>query len=94
MKKKTGIVFFLLIFLLLFSFSFSFYADFGPLNMAMVYRYCLLVNMLLEAPAHKNKRIIQFTSFHVHKVSIKIHVQPTHAHFSPPPLRSGRTRRF
>ncbi|CAO2596434.1 Dual specificity protein phosphatase CDC14B [Lemmus lemmus] len=39
----------------------NFYADFGPLNLAMVYRYCCKINKKLKAITMLRKKIIHFT---------------------------------
>ncbi|XP_049628196.1 dual specificity protein phosphatase CDC14B isoform X2 [Suncus etruscus] len=39
----------------------SFYADFGPLNLAMVYRYCCKINKKLKTMTMIRKKIIHFT---------------------------------
>ncbi|XP_050000497.1 dual specificity protein phosphatase CDC14B isoform X3 [Alexandromys fortis] len=39
----------------------NFYADFGPLNLAMVYRYCCKINKKLKSITMLRKRIIHFT---------------------------------
>lgn len=41
----------------------NFYADFGPLNLAVVYRYCTKLNKKLNSPSLLHKRIIHYTSF-------------------------------
>eukprot|EP01136_Pigoraptor_vietnamica_P014687 Opistho-1_new@57091 len=41
----------------------GFYADFGPLNLAMLYRYCVLLQKKLEVPALKDKVIYHYTRF-------------------------------
>ncbi|XP_064476818.1 dual specificity protein phosphatase CDC14A-like isoform X2 [Ornithodoros turicata] len=40
----------------------SFYADFGPLNLAMLYRYCVKLNKKLNSYALANKKIVHYTS--------------------------------
>uniref|UniRef100_A0A8D0CSR0 Protein-tyrosine-phosphatase n=1 Tax=Sander lucioperca TaxID=283035 RepID=A0A8D0CSR0_SANLU len=40
----------------------SFYADFGPLNLAMLYRYCCKVNMKLKSFTLSRKRLVHYTS--------------------------------
>ncbi|XP_034035162.1 dual specificity protein phosphatase CDC14AB isoform X2 [Thalassophryne amazonica] len=47
----------------------SFYADFGPLNLAMLYRYCCKLNKKLKSFALTQKRIIHYTSFDQRKRS-------------------------
>eukprot|EP00041_Stephanoeca_diplocostata_P009122 m.139064 g.139064 ORF g.139064 m.139064 type:complete len:434 (-) comp17610_c0_seq1:168-1469(-) len=39
-----------------------FHRDFGPLNMAMLYRYCTRLSMLLSSKQHKDKAIYHWTS--------------------------------
>lgn len=39
-----------------------FYADFGPLNLAMVYRYCKLVEATLREPSLQDKRLVHYCS--------------------------------
>ncbi|XP_072500235.1 dual specificity protein phosphatase CDC14A isoform X7 [Notamacropus eugenii] len=41
----------------------SFYADFGPLNLAMVYRYCCKLNKKLKSYSLSRKKIVHYTSF-------------------------------
>ncbi|XP_011310996.1 dual specificity protein phosphatase CDC14B isoform X3 [Fopius arisanus] len=40
----------------------NFYADFGPLNLAMLYRYCDTVNKKLRAIALSKKKILHYTT--------------------------------
>ncbi|CAN8027740.1 unnamed protein product [Ixodes persulcatus] len=40
----------------------SFYADFGPLNLAMLYRYCVKLNKKLKSYALAQKKIVHYTS--------------------------------
>ncbi|XP_078121081.1 dual specificity protein phosphatase CDC14AB-like [Sander vitreus] len=40
----------------------SFYADFGPLNLAMLYRYCCKVNKKLKSFTLSRKRLVHYTS--------------------------------
>ncbi|XP_032122265.1 dual specificity protein phosphatase CDC14B isoform X2 [Sapajus apella] len=40
----------------------NFYADFGPLNLAMVYRYCCKINKKLKSITMLRKKIVHFTS--------------------------------
>ena len=44
-----------------------FYDDFGPFNLAQVYRYCRKVNRKLKASALSNNRIVHCTSAEVTK---------------------------
>lgn len=39
-----------------------FFADFGPLNLSMTYRYCKMLQSKLQDPALADKRIIHFCS--------------------------------
>ncbi|KAL2777140.1 dual specificity protein phosphatase CDC14C, partial [Daubentonia madagascariensis] len=39
----------------------NFYADSGPLNLAMVYRYCYKINRKLKSITMLRKKIIHFT---------------------------------
>ncbi|KAI5101153.1 dual specificity protein phosphatase CDC14AB isoform X2 [Silurus meridionalis] len=41
----------------------NFYADFGPLNLAMLYRYCCKLNKKLKSFTLARKRIVHYTSF-------------------------------
>uniref|UniRef100_A0A672QE71 Dual specificity protein phosphatase CDC14A-like n=1 Tax=Sinocyclocheilus grahami TaxID=75366 RepID=A0A672QE71_SINGR len=41
----------------------NFYADFGPLNFAMLYRYCCKLNKKLKSFTLTRKRIVHYTSF-------------------------------
>ncbi|XP_051231563.1 dual specificity protein phosphatase CDC14AB isoform X2 [Dicentrarchus labrax] len=47
----------------------NFYADFGPLNLAMLYRYCCKLNKKLKSFALTRKRIVHYTSFDQRKRS-------------------------
>ncbi|XP_034744447.1 cell division cycle 14Aa [Etheostoma cragini] len=40
----------------------SFYADFGPLNLAMLYRYCCKVNNKLKSFTLSRKKLVHYTS--------------------------------
>ncbi|KAH8412969.1 hypothetical protein KR009_007235 [Drosophila setifemur] len=40
----------------------NFYNDFGPLNICMLYRYCMKLNTKLKAKCHANKKIVHYTS--------------------------------
>lgn len=40
----------------------NFYNDFGPLNLACLYRYCCKVNKKLNSPAYKNKILVHCSS--------------------------------
>ncbi|XP_065832048.1 uncharacterized protein [Oscarella lobularis] len=41
----------------------NFYADFGPLNLAMLYRYCWKLNKKLKSSALTKKKIVHYTSY-------------------------------
>uniref|UniRef100_W5LJ29 Cell division cycle 14A n=1 Tax=Astyanax mexicanus TaxID=7994 RepID=W5LJ29_ASTMX len=41
----------------------NFYADFGPLNLAVLYRYCCKLNKKLKSFTLSRKRIIHYTSY-------------------------------
>ncbi|XP_067394469.1 dual specificity protein phosphatase CDC14A isoform X2 [Emydura macquarii macquarii] len=41
----------------------NFYADFGPLNLAMLYRYCCKLNKKLKSFSLSRKKIVHYTSF-------------------------------
>ncbi|XP_019645518.1 PREDICTED: dual specificity protein phosphatase CDC14A-like isoform X2 [Branchiostoma belcheri] len=45
----------------------NFYADFGPLNLAMVYRYCCKLNKKLKSFSLAKKKIVHYTSFDARK---------------------------
>ncbi|KAI4787364.1 hypothetical protein KUCAC02_036509, partial [Chaenocephalus aceratus] len=47
----------------------NFYADFGPLNLAMLYRYCCKLNKKLKSFTLTRKRIVHYTSFDQRKRS-------------------------
>uniref|UniRef100_A0A7N9B212 Cell division cycle 14Ab n=1 Tax=Mastacembelus armatus TaxID=205130 RepID=A0A7N9B212_9TELE len=47
----------------------NFYADFGPLNLAMLYRYCCKLNRKLKSFTLTRKRIVHYTSFDQRKRS-------------------------
>ncbi|XP_046737915.1 dual specificity protein phosphatase CDC14A-like [Diprion similis] len=40
----------------------NFYNDFGPLNLACLYKYCCIVNEKLTSPANCKKQIVHYTS--------------------------------
>ncbi|XP_062120927.1 dual specificity protein phosphatase CDC14C [Drosophila sulfurigaster albostrigata] len=40
----------------------NFYNDFGPLNLCILYRYCMKLNTKLSAKGHANKKIVHYTS--------------------------------
>ncbi|XP_066480225.1 dual specificity protein phosphatase CDC14A isoform X2 [Tiliqua scincoides] len=41
----------------------NFYADFGPLNLALIYRYCCKLNKKLKSFSLSRKKIVHYTSF-------------------------------
>ncbi|XP_060136093.1 dual specificity protein phosphatase CDC14B isoform X3 [Zootoca vivipara] len=41
----------------------NFYADFGPLNLAMIYRYCCKLNKKLKSFTMLRKKIVHYTGF-------------------------------
>eukprot|EP00794_Sanderia_malayensis_P008120 gene8120-8990_t len=41
----------------------NFYADFGPLNLAMLYRYCNKLNKKLKSYSLSKKKIVHYTSY-------------------------------
>ncbi|XP_029930165.1 dual specificity protein phosphatase CDC14AB-like isoform X2 [Myripristis murdjan] len=41
----------------------SFYADFGPLNLAMLYRYCCKLSKKLKSFTMSRKKVVYYTSF-------------------------------
>ncbi|KAJ8936483.1 hypothetical protein NQ314_012347 [Rhamnusium bicolor] len=45
----------------------SFYLDFGPLNLAMLYHYCVKLRRKLSNPAFHNKKIVHYTGADVQK---------------------------
>lgn len=47
----------------------NFYADFGPLNLGMLYRYCCKLNKKLKSFTLTRKRIVHYTSFDQRKRS-------------------------
>lgn len=47
----------------------NFYADFGPLNLSMLYRYCCKLNKKLKSFTLSRKRIVHYTSFEQRKRS-------------------------
>ncbi|XP_037618987.1 dual specificity protein phosphatase CDC14AB-like isoform X2 [Sebastes umbrosus] len=47
----------------------NFYADFGPLNVSMLYRYCCKLNKKLKSFTLTRKRIVHYTSFDQRKRS-------------------------
>lgn len=45
----------------------GFYADFGPLNLAMLYKYCCKLNKKLKSFSLAKKKIVHYTSFDARK---------------------------
>jgi len=45
----------------------NFYADFGPVNLGLLYRYCCKVNKKLKSFSLAKKRIVHYTSFDARK---------------------------
>lgn len=45
----------------------NFYLDFGPLNLAHLYRFCVMLNNKLNDPKLKDKVIYFFSNTHAHK---------------------------
>lgn len=45
----------------------NFYADFGPLNLAMLYQYCQKVNKKLKAVTLSRKKIVHYTTMYPEK---------------------------
>ncbi|KAK2187515.1 hypothetical protein NP493_163g03012 [Ridgeia piscesae] len=45
----------------------NFYADFGPLNLAQLYRYCCKLNKKLKSYSLAKKKIVHYTSFDARK---------------------------
>lgn len=45
----------------------NFYADFGPLNLALLYRYCCKLNKKLKSFTLSRKKIVHYTSFEQRK---------------------------
>ncbi|XP_072172846.1 dual specificity protein phosphatase CDC14A-like isoform X1 [Diadema setosum] len=41
----------------------NFYADFGPLNLALLYRYCCKLNKKLKSTSLSRKKIVHYTTF-------------------------------
>ena len=50
-----------------FKFFSSFYADFGPVNLGLLYRYCCKVNKKLKSFSLAKKRVVHYTSFDARK---------------------------
>ena len=51
----------------MYMYVFSFYADFGPVNLGLLYRYCCKVNKKLKSFSLAKKRIVHYTSFDARK---------------------------
>jgi len=45
----------------------NFYADFGPLNLSLLYRFCTKVNRKLKSYSLSKKKIVHYTSLDSHK---------------------------
>ena len=45
----------------------NFYADFGPLNLSMLYRYCIKLNKKLNSYTLAKKKIVHYTTIDAHK---------------------------
>ena len=45
----------------------NFYADFGPLNLSMLYRYCVKLNKKLKSYTLSKKKIVHYTTLDAHK---------------------------
>jgi len=45
----------------------NFYADFGPLNLSLLFRYCQKLNKKLKSVSQLRKRIVHYTSFESRK---------------------------
>lgn len=45
----------------------SFYLDFGPLNLSMLYHYCVKLRRKLNNPAFHNKKVVHYTGADVQK---------------------------
>ncbi|XP_072019024.1 dual specificity protein phosphatase CDC14AB-like isoform X3 [Amphiura filiformis] len=45
----------------------NFYADFGPLNLALLYRYCCKVNKKLKSFSLSKKKLVHYTTFDAKK---------------------------
>lgn len=41
----------------------SFFNDFGPLNISMLYHYCIKVNKKLKSTVLQKKKIVHYTSY-------------------------------
>ncbi|KAJ8955485.1 hypothetical protein NQ318_003587 [Aromia moschata] len=58
----------------------SFYLDFGPLNLAMLYHYCVKLRRKLSNPAFHNKKIVHYTGSDVQKRIIYLNYEPEQAY--------------
>jgi len=45
----------------------NFYADFGPLNLSLLYRYCVKLNKKLKSYTLSKKKIVHYTTIDAHK---------------------------
>ncbi|CAD1470803.1 unnamed protein product, partial [Heterotrigona itama] len=45
----------------------NFYNDFGPLNLACLYKYCCKINKKLESPGNEHRQIVHYTLQRDHK---------------------------
>ena len=45
----------------------NFYADFGPLNLSLLYRYCVKLNKKLKSYTLAKKKIVHYTTIDAHK---------------------------
>ena len=45
----------------------NFYADFGPLNLSLLYRYCVKLNKKLRSYTLAKKKIVHYTTLDAHK---------------------------
>jgi len=45
----------------------NFYADFGPLNLSLLYRFCTKLNRKLKSFSLKSKKIVHYTTLDAHK---------------------------
>jgi cell division cycle 14 len=45
----------------------NFYADFGPLNLSLLYRYCMKLNKKLNSYTLAKKKIVHYTTMDAHK---------------------------
>ncbi len=52
----------------------NFFLDFGPLNLAHTYRYCILLNKKLSDPKLKDKVIFHYSGSHGHRRANAVHL--------------------